>query len=247
MSLCILLALVLFESMPAATGTISQSPGSGSRGIGFVKTRVRNTGILFPKLSKFRDRRILSNVNRQIDQHTAEFGCEVKDKKSYYRVRSNVDYAANDIFSVYASAQYYCGGPYPTNDSNLSITFDLRTGNKVEFKDLFANYDADKKEILKVIFARQHALSERRAAQGRPNEDDCESNPSIFGLENLEGSEYSFNFSREGLKIQPQWPHALETCAQLVVVPYTRLTRFAAPGGLLARLAAAPRPGAVSR
>jgi hypothetical protein len=144
-----------------------------------------------------------------------------------------VAYADKDIFSIYASAQYYCGGPYPTNDANISQTFDLRTGKQVQFGELFKDYEAEKREILKTIFATEVARAKRLAASGKAKEDSCET---TYSLDNLEGSTFSFNFSSAGLQVQPSWPHVIEACAEIVTVPYSRLQRFAAPGGLLSRV-----------
>lgn len=79
-------------------------------------------------------------VNREIDELMST-QCE---DGGDYEIKSAVTYATKDIFSIYASASYYCGGPYPTNDANLSMTFDLKTGRAVSFKDLFKDYEADK-------------------------------------------------------------------------------------------------------
>jgi hypothetical protein len=236
---CLFLPLFLCLTLSAFVSgersvAFSQNRGAGGD-IGYAKVRVRRTGIRFPRLTRFRDREVMRKVNRQIDQLTGEFGCE-GERNSYYKVRSNVDYADKDIFSIYASAEYYCGGAYPTNDANMSLTFDLRTGKQVQFGELFKNYHADKREILRTIFASQVKRSERLIASGKAREQTCEGDPDLFALDNLEGSTFAFNFSRAGLKVQPQWPHVIEACAELVTVPYRDLRRFAAPEGLLARV-----------
>lgn len=215
---------------------LSQTGGTG--GIGYAKARVRRTGIMFPRLTRFRDPKVMREVNRQIDEATQEFGCDGQgDKNSFYRVRSRVAYADKDIFSIYASAQYYCNTAYPTNDYNVSQTYDLRTGKQIKFEELFRNYEADRREILKTVFAAEVAASERLAASGKPKENSCEGDPDLYSLDNLEGSSFAFNFSGAGLQVQPSWPHVIEACSKIVTVPYGKLQRFAAPGGLLTRMA----------
>jgi hypothetical protein len=216
--------------------TFYQNKGENSLSIVYSMARVRRTGIWFPRLVRFGNQAVLRNINRQIDELTAEFGCDGGDKHSYYKVRARVDYVNKGIFSIYASAAYYCGGTYPTNDSNISLTFDLRTGKQVEFEELFTDYEANKREILRAVFARQVARSERLIRTGSPKEETCEGNPDLYSLDNLEDSGFSFNFSRNGLKVQPQWPHVIEACAEIATVPYSRLIKFAAPDGLLARM-----------
>ena len=180
-----------------------------------------------------------SGVNAQINELSKEFGCPAPHgKDDWYKVSSRVEYAAKDILSIYASANYYCGGPYPTNDLNMSLTFDLRTGKEVHFAQLFKSYDTDKDQILKIIFATQLARTEKLLTAGKKNNESssCEKNSGLFTLEILRGSEYAYNFSEKGLVVQPQWPHVVEACAERVTVPYQQLTEFAAPNGLLARI-----------
>jgi len=113
--------------------------------------RVRRTGIRFPRLVRYTDQAVVRKINQQIDKVTSEFGCG-GPKGSYYNVRAKVEFAEKDIFSIYASAEYYCGGPYPTNDSNISITFDLVTGKQLQFRDLFADYEKNKRESFEQYF-----------------------------------------------------------------------------------------------
>jgi hypothetical protein len=212
----------------AQTGRTNDAP------IGYRMTRVRRTGILFPKLTAFRDRAVMNAVNRRIDELTGEFGCQGEGGRSaYYKVRSRVEYTARDIFSIYASSEYYCGGAYPTNDNNVSLTFDMKTGKLVNFEDLFKNYDADRQEIVKTIFADLLARGERAARAGNSSEGDCEE---VYQLDRLESSTFAFNFSKAGLSVQPDWPHVIEACAERVTVPYAKLAKFAAPEGPLARV-----------
>lgn len=236
-----LIALLLFLFVPvvpfgggqpallAQTGRTQTSGGE----IGYQMARVRRTKMMFPRLTRFRDRAVLGAVNRQIDVLTRDFGCD-RGRNNYYNLKSRVEYAAHDVFSIYASAEYFCGGAYPTNDSNNSVTFDMKTGRQIKFEELFKNYEADKREILETIFASQIAVATRRAATRKPEaEEDCED---LFQLDRLESSTYAFNFSRNGLSVQPEWPHVIEACAERVTVPYAKLSKFAAPNGVLARV-----------
>ncbi|HEX8920076.1 MAG TPA: hypothetical protein VF766_01280 [Pyrinomonadaceae bacterium] len=216
---------------PALSQTVRTQP-SGE--IGYQMARIRRTKMMFPKLTRFRDRAVLGAVNRQIDVLTRDFGCQDRGRNNYFNLKSRVEYAAKDVFSIYASAEYFCGGAYPTNDSNNSLTFDMKTGKQVKFEELFKDYEADKREILGTIFASQIATATRRAASRKPDaEDDCED---LFQLDRLESSTYAFNFSRNGLSVQPEWPHVIEACAERVTVPYAKLMKFAAPNGVLARV-----------
>ena len=225
----------------AAPGEQGQPETIGD-GIGYRMVQAPASGIQFPRLTRYRDRSIVKQVNREIDQLVETMTCGENAEEGSYEVRSEVTYAAKDIFSIYASASYYCGGPYPTNDSNQSTTFDLKTGKIVNFPDLFRDYEADKRDILGTIFAEQVARAERSAARsgkeaGRGGgEESCEDDPSLFSLEHLAQSDFAFNLAREGLQVQPRWPHVIEACALRVTMPYAALKKFAKPDGILARV-----------
>jgi hypothetical protein len=235
--LAALLAAALLSTMVMWPQATPAQTRQASGGIGYANVRVRRSRILYPRLTRFRDARVMREVNKQIDEQTANFNCEGQEGRgNYYRVKSRVTYAESDIFSIYASAEYYCNTAYPTNDANVSQTFDLRTGKLVQFEELFRNYEADREEIIKTIFAADIARSERLAQSGKPRQQTCEGDPELYSLERLASSYYSFNFTRTGLQVQPQWPHVIEACAKIVTVPYSKLKRFAAPDGLLARV-----------
>jgi hypothetical protein len=236
--LTLLLCAVLLPVAGAGRQPVFSQTRQAGGAIGYAKSRVRRTRIMFPRMTRFSDARVMREVNRQIDEATKDFGCGGQGgKDAYYTVRSKVAYARDDIFSIYASAQYWCGGPYPTNDSNISQTYDLKTGKQIKFEELFNNYETDKREILRVIFADRIATSEKMAAAGKTG-DDCEGE--IYSLNNLESSSYAFNFSSAGLQVQPDWPHVVEACADIVTIPYSKLRKFAAPNGILARAAKKP-------
>jgi hypothetical protein len=228
-------SLVGGADVPAAA---QGAPTSAGR-IGYAQAPVARTGIRFPRLTRFTDADVMSTVNRQIDEITREFGCHhrPRQKGTYYRVRSQVEFASHDVFSIYASAAYDCGGGYPTNDRNCSVTFDLRTGRRVEFEDLFRSFGTDKALILDAIFRPQIDRALAAAASGRPDDGSCEADTTLFSVPNLEGSTFAFTFSRAGLKVQPEWPHSAEACAETVVVPYSKLREYAAAGGILERVA----------
>jgi hypothetical protein len=230
-----LLAAAIVSLAVAWPQTVLSQTGQAAGGIGYAKARVRRSRILYPRLTRFRDARVLREVNKQIDEATRTFTCE--GQGGTFNVKSKVTYAEHDIFSIYASAEYYCNTAYPTNDANVSQTFDLKTGKLIQFEELFKNYEADREEIMKTIFAAEIARSERLAASGKPKQDTCEGDPDMYSLEHLAGSSYSFNFSKTGLQVQPQWPHVIEACSKIVTVPYAKLSRFASPGGMLARVA----------
>lgn len=234
--IALLLLLLSVPVLPFGSSgqlALAQTVGRQSGEIGYQMARIRRTKLMFPRLTRFRDRAVMGAVNRQIDVLTRDFGCEDRGRNNYYNLRSRVEYAAKDIFSIYASAEYFCGGAYPTNDSNNSVTFDMKTGKQIKFEELFKNYEADKREILGTIFA---SLIARAASGNAKKEGDCAGEADMYTIDHFESSSYAFNFSKTGLSVQPEWPHVIEACAERVTVPYAKLKNFAAPGGALARV-----------
>src|SRR5205085_12612825 len=124
--------------LPVTTALRAQSVRQAARsvagedGIKFRMVLVRKKGIRFPRLTYYPDAAVKIDVNRQIDELTEEFGCSEgrPKKKENLEVRAQVEYAARQIFSIYVSESFFCG-LYPTNDSNVSLTFDLKTGRQV--------------------------------------------------------------------------------------------------------------------
>lgn len=222
----LLLSAVLLAAAPSAKDKI---------GVKMVKVTANR--IRVPHLSQYRDPQILKEVNRQIDEEMVQIGCaEPGEVDKTLEVQSSVKLAARDIFSIYISGSYFCGA-YPENDDDRSMTFDLRTGKRVSFEELFRDYERDKRAILSTIFAREVAEAEKHPAPEKPDEEaSCDRMPWLYALDQLEESTYTFNFSERGLEVQPSWPHVIEACQKRITVPYSKLQKFAAPGGLLERM-----------
>ncbi len=180
-------AFLLVLTNFALSDSASQEKGpKATNDIHYKMSPVGNTQVRFPRLTAYKDITTMNRVNAQIDELSKEFGCPAPyGKDDWYKVSSRVEYAAKDILSIYASANYYCGGPYPTTDANMSLTFDLRTGKKIQFAELFRSYVANRDQILKIIFARQLARTEKLIAAGKKSDESssCEEDSGLFTLE----------------------------------------------------------------
>lgn len=227
----LLAGIILVSPLWAAPKRVPQKE------IEYWMVKVRQGRFQAPHLTRFRDKAVLKSVNQQIDAIFAELGCGPEmEGKDELNIESSVRLAAKDIFSVHISASYSCGA-YPENDDDESATFDLKTGKPVSFEALFKDYERDKRAILSTIYPAEIAAAEKHPEPEQANDDgSCESSPWLYSLARLEDSHYSFNFSSEGLEIQPNWAHVIEACEKRVTVPYAKLRSFAAPGGLLERV-----------
>jgi hypothetical protein len=61
----------------------------------------------------------------------------------------------------------------------------------------------------------------------------------FYTTANLAGEYFGYSFTRAGLVAEPGLSHAVRPCVEETTVPYALLRPFAAPGGILARVAAA--------
>jgi hypothetical protein len=209
------------------------------------------SGALLPRLTRFHEPVIQETVNRQLESLADSLSCDTHEfpgNPDYFESTAKVTYISNEVLSVSVHASYYCGGPYPTNDANRSVTFDLQTGLSVSFAELFANYEQDAEAIVRTLYPERIARAEHLAASGHDEPGETCDDAFVFSLPNLLESGFSYALSREGLIVQPNFPHVSEACAEEIIVPYERVRRFAAPYGILARVADAkrsvPNPGA---
>jgi uncharacterized protein len=82
----------------------------------------------YPRLYDFPDKEVLKKVNTQIDESIKNLRCF--NGEGSYSTTTEVTFSKANIFSIKAISSGYCGGAYPTDDENLSMTFDLKTGNR---------------------------------------------------------------------------------------------------------------------
>lgn len=211
-----------------------------STAIPYRMVRSRVSGVVLPRISL--STRQARAVNTQLDSLAASLRCDPPAVRGQhvepYDVQSRVTYAANDVFSVFVTASWFCGGPYPTDGANLSTTFDLRTGREVPFRALFANYARDGMEIVRTLFPGQVARARRPAPDNPTERNQCDG---VFPVAELPDHVEVYSLSPRGLTAEIVYPHVAQVCGERVTVPYARLRRFARPGGILARVADAQR------
>ena len=146
---------------------------------------------------------------------------------SGFVTRASVAHAGDDVLSVSVHSSYDCGGPYPTNDANQSVTYDLTTGAAVPFAALFRDYAADRDVIVGVL---QTTLFSAAAEVDSACAD-------LLTPEALASTSFAYALSDAGLLVQPEFPHVVEACAVESTIPYGSLRAYAAEGGVLARVA----------
>jgi hypothetical protein len=197
----------------------------------------------------------MASVNSSLDEaasswfdeirDTAEGNCDgpasgrPEDANHYYETEAGVEFAGQDIFSIRVVGDFGCYGPTGVNGRlDGSVTFDLRTGERVLLGDLFRE-DIAWEEVTGLLFAYQLAEA------AKPNGDAC-----FSGYKDLAAHEVGFHLAADGLVVQPR-AHDLSSnvryCWQQTVVPFAVLRAAARPRSLLDRAAAAGPAGAPVR
>lgn len=200
--------------------------------LSYRMTEAPVTGKVVPQITQLADRRAMHAVNRHLMAVARAATCG--GAPNDYELAAGVAYAAQDVFSVRVRASWFCGGPYPTTDADRSATFDLKTGALVDMASLFQG--ATPQAINEAFYAYEIAQLQHRAGVSKDDPDSCLAR---YEPADLARTESSFHFSNDGLVVRPEYAHAFEACAHEVTVPYRALAALAAPGGALARVAAA--------
>jgi hypothetical protein len=184
-------------------------------------------------------------VNRRLDAISAGMRCLQRmdgfGRKTEHWSTAWTSYAADDVLSVSIHFGGFCGGAHPINGENVSVTFDLRTGKPVEFRALFADWERDAEAIVRAMFPAQTAAADglHRSATGEYDVDEEAFCVQFYVAEDLARQYFGYVFSDSGLVAEPSLAHAVVPCIEEAAVPYERLLPFAAPGGILERVARA--------
>ena len=173
----------------------------------------------YPRLYDFPDKEVLKKVNTQIDESIKNLRCF--NGEGSYSTTTEVTFSKANIFSIKAISSWYCGGAYPTDDENLSMTFDLKTGNRIGFSSLFTDYGKNEDAI---ISAALHSL-----VYGH----ECSSELSVERLARLHLNMY---ITEEGVIVQPSLPHAIAACSRAVRASLHRAREYIPRGGVLRRI-----------
>ncbi len=214
---------------PADTGTTA---AAGDVDVDVRMVRDDSTGVELPRVTIAGRPEVEQRVNAGLDSLAASLTCEPYEAGQSaagmsYEAKTAVTHAADDVLSVSVHSSYFCGGAYPTNDANQSVTYDLTTGEQVSFEALFRDYDADRAAITGVL---QTTLAP--AATGEVA--DC---AELFTTEAMQSMTFQYALGADGVLVQPSFPHVTEACAAESTIPYASLRTFAADGGVLARVA----------
>lgn len=195
------------------------------------------SGVALPRVTLPGRPAVEQAVNASLDATAADLRCFADEPSEDHEYNASVEvtYAADDVLSVAILASGFCGGAHPIVGADLSVTYDLVSGRRVGFRELFEDYDRDVEKIA-AAYLSSVPEGELEGCEDVLTEGATPEEPQ--GPLEMYGFHYSL--SAEGIAIRPAFPHAIVACAIPATVPYDRLRALAATDGLLMRLAVIP-------
>jgi len=197
---------------------------------------------------------ILAKVNavlakQEADDRAARSDClrsvrEANQKPGVdtYETDISVSYLSAHYLSVNVVSSYDCAGPYPTNGAEAPLTFDLTTGEPINwrtvFKPGFLPPDEGENSAHPSGLAKLYKARYRKTAAA---DDDCRG---VISDPSWSFSPILWLSARGGLMVQPDFPHAVAACADTLTLSPSDLAPYVATA-FLADLKATSRPAAI--
>jgi len=239
------LAILWSERAPAAEAqtTVAATP-----------THSQGGDPIYPRLTAFPDPAIMAKVNaalakQEADDRDTRSDCikrvlQAKQKPGAdtYATDIGVTYLSEHYLSVNVVSSYDCAGPYPTDGAEAPLTFDLATGEPIDWKTLFkpgflppddGEDSAHPSGLAKIYKARYRKTDTA--------DDDC--------LGAIKDPSWSFSpilwlSAKAGLVVQPDFPRVISACADELDLSAADLSPYVKSAIFLADLKATVRPGA---
>jgi hypothetical protein len=182
------------------------------------------------------------------------YGCYANYADAYYSQTSQPLWMTPSVMSVGISTEYFCGGAYP-DQVNVSLNLDTKTGKSLTLDDVLwvgqgkplhyeEDYDAyssssesftafteyRSKELGPWLSAQLLKLYPNEMTVTAEGENDCDYD------ENDNWRFPSWYFTKQGIKLEPSFPHVAAVCANVgwSVLPYNLINQH--PGGVALQL-----------
>jgi hypothetical protein len=206
---------------------------------------------VYPRLIAFSNPAIMAKVNaalakQEADDRDTRSDCiksvlEAKQNPSAtaYETDISVSYISPRYLSVNVVSSYDCAGAYPTNGAETPLTFDLTTGEPVDWKALFKpgflpsedGEDAAHPSGLAKIYKARYRKTDAA-------DDDCRS---VIADPSWSFSPILWLSATTGLMVQPDFPHVVAACADELNLSAADLAPFVKTPSFLADLKATVR------
>ena len=136
-----------------------------------------------------------------------------------------IAYNQNGLLSIMQDSWDYCGGAYP-NSINTGITLNTSTGENIQFPDLFANFEHDKKDIANIVYG---VYTDSLKADPTNPDQECRDVVNEFMHLGNDLQYTAFTLTPADIRIQSLgFPHALQVCEPRgdITIPYTKLSAY---------------------
>ncbi|HEY4941957.1 MAG TPA: hypothetical protein VII56_11080 [Rhizomicrobium sp.] len=204
---------------------------------------------VYPRLTTFPDARIMAKVNallatREKDDRGAYADClsqlkdmKMKPDKDTYSEDIAVRYLSGRLLSIEVVTSYDCAGAYPTNGAETPATFDLASGNPIDWTMAFKpGFLPGADEHAPLSFLTRTYRSRYSKAK-----DDADCRQAINQQDPFSGAPIVWLDARGGVVFQPDFPHVLAACATPLTLPPGEIAPWLKDARLAADLKAAVR------
>jgi hypothetical protein len=131
-----------------------------------------------------------------------------------------------DWLSFSHSSGGYCGGAHPFGSSSM-LTFDLRTGDKIDLQNWLNLKALDPKgDPAQGYWGEDASLSDalrKFLVEYKPAEDEQDAECKVAARES---NYWDIGLERNGMSFTPGMPHVMTACANPILVPYTKLSPY---------------------
>lgn len=210
------------EKRIAELGAPGNAPPAGpAQAMGYEMIRIANKGktvdVAYPQLKSTPAQSIQATINQDLAAEAKDWKCEADEQDQAngeisFSVKGEVARLDAAVFSIKLAFESSCGAPYP--DAHVEgRTYDLKTGKRIELKDLF-NPGFKTGSLNKIVLL------------GRPIKRECKE---VYD----DDTAYRFYANARGLVVIPDLPHAAEACAEEFELPVAKIQQDLRPGTFL--------------
>lgn len=201
---------------------------------------------VYPRLTGLADAKVMAQVNallaaQEKTDRASRTDClkQLKDAgqkptKDSYSETVTVTYLSARLLSVNVKSSYDCGGPYPNNGIETPMTFDLTSGQPIDWSQAF-------KPGFMPSGAKGAALTRLYRAR-YPKDQDADCKSAVKTEDPFQDAPILWLDSKRGLVVQPDFPHVIAACAEDLTLSAADLAPYLKDAGLAADLRATIRP-----
>ncbi len=206
---------------------------------------------IYPRLTAFPNPQIMAKVNaalakQEADDRDTRSDCigsvlqaKQKPDADTYATDISVTYISAHYLSVNVVSSYDCAGAYPTSGAESPLTFDLTTGEPVDwklmFKPSFLPADDGDDSAHPSALAKIYKARYRKTAAA---DDDC---LGVIKDPSVSLSPILWLSAKGGLVVQPDFPHVNAACADELILSAADLAPYVTSPAFLADLKATVR------